>query len=503
MTEHENNITNLFALIKTDEQLTQAALRIFEEFENASSNSDIDGNTFSQQHRQFNRNAPASISNNNSRRPSEVSQHQQHQSPSIRLDHHLQIQQQQQQQQHVEQQAADNNNNRHHQHYCEYDDHHHYPHQQHISFEELERRKAEKWLSTVEEHNRDFTFSPAICQKSLDLITARKQQKQRGNSSSVTATQQRRSTSAGVSRKNNHQLKHYFNSEQSQSSRTNSPKQRVDSSTAVIQPNNNSSIVRKDDGSFVDDDDENVVNRLYYADAHKRRQMEEERSIIAEANRLLRQRELILRPTLTIAGSTSTRATTPKRSGTTTPRNTTNNNNVSQQQQQNGSVHLLTSPNARDPFERGQQQQPATSSSARGISACERLYAQSQQRPLSSSATTNKKPTSSSSQDPALFERLYSEAAKIREARQQRIDAATHIKMVQLDPYEVDSMLERVHDTALEERSQEMKVLKKQFAPTFHPAIEAASARMVTARNSAAGTVFHRLATKPPHNNEH
>ena len=81
--------------------------------------------------------------------------------------------------------------------------------------------------------------------------------------------------------------------------------------------------------------------------------------------------------------------------------------------------------------------------------------------------------------------------------KQQRIDEASYIRMKQLDPYELDSMLERVHDTALEERSHHMKSLKKQFAPTFHPAIELASARMVTARNSAAGTVFHRLAVKP------
>lgn len=91
----------------------------------------------------------------------------------------------------------------------------------------------------------------------------------------------------------------------------------------------------------------------------------------------------------------------------------------------------------------------------------------------------------------------------MKEAKDQREAEAYAVKTTRLDQYELNALVERVYDEAIEERTEHMKRLRKTYTPTFHPEIEQSSVRMVGPRNSAAGDVFHRLAAKPPAGGDH
>lgn len=438
------------SLIKTDRQLVDAALRLFEEFE------------------EFEPNPPVRISQ------PELPLQQRDVSPSIRPfdQEERQYEEEYLQHEHLygegENDDVDTRNN----------NNIYKP-----SLEELERRKAQKWLYVIEQHNRDNTFSPAICKRSLDLLQRKKHTARSGRENQFGGPPSSSSlvmSSRGVST--------------ALPSRHRTPRENSSCVTRLFNPHVIPSVDTHIDHQQNPDEhnnyhqpqqlgSEDFVERLYYADTQRRKEMDAERELLAEANRLLRQRELILQD-----NPSTHRAATPPLPAT----------RISNHNNENG---IITSPNPKSP-NCGEGSEPfrRQQSSSVGISASERLYAISQRRleppaaARTSTAANNKKPAT----DPALFERLHSDASRIKEVRDAKIAEASRIPMRQLDTYELGALVERVHTGAIEARSENLKILTKANTPSFHPAIESSSAKMVGARNSAAGDVFHRLAQKPP-----
>jgi hypothetical protein len=318
---------------------------------------------------------------------------------------------------------------------------------------EHSRRRADRWLQVLQYHNRDFTFTPAICQRSVNMV------------------------SGGGSNSNNNN-------------------------------NNNHN---------------NVVERLYDADVARRRENESERELQNEANRILRQHQILhdqrvaqrrlvqhtygdgaaamMSPTkqraagrraserlyrqasqipytTTTAASSSSRHMTPTATASRalTPRNTHHHNNA-------GSTT------------------PLNSNQNHGGTGGDSPSAVEPPRQSVVVLSPGGKQRQGAAGNPRAFGRLYRDAQALQEKRAQRIADASYIKMKQLADWEYDEVLERVTTQALAERAENNERLQQQFGfnrKSFQPTIDEFSSRMVTARNAAAGDVFKRLIAKAP-----
>jgi hypothetical protein len=456
-------MTESSSLIKTDQELFDAALKLFHEYDSLDHILNVP-----QQHQQQNQQYNLF---GNQNRPGTSS------STPSRLDEDNEEEDHDEQEDYDQHQNNNNNKNF---------------HQPALTIEELEHRRAMKWHHTLEQHNKNCTFTPAICQRSLALV-----QHQRSASSGTSKRHRTPPAKSTKTPRNNGEIISMYQF-RVQERELQQQQQQTQNQTENQQEYYEHQQQAEFENNVNPDD---FVSRLYYSDAQRRRELEADRALQAEANRLLRQQEMIR--------LASSRATTPPASSNR------NNNTFTTTSSRNASGNnIITSPNPRTPNQKRnpqdhqeneqhqhQQHEPyhRQTSGSVGVSVSERLYSLSQKR-LAPAASNNSNTNNNKKHlDPALFERLHSDFVRMKEVRDQKIAEAYNRETRQLDQYALDALVERVYDEAIEERAEHMKHLRKTFTPTFHPEIEPSSARMVAPRNSGAGgDVFHRLAAKPP-----